>query len=151
MFESFLKIDGIPGESTDAAHKDWIDVTGWDYASDLGNQGAQVAARPNLRDLLVAKRLDRASPLLFRALNNSQRFATVELEAVDSDDRRRFIRVILKNAVITNARLHAGPDTEQRPTESLAFGYASIEWIYTLPPNPDGTPGADVSALLSRR
>jgi hypothetical protein len=25
-FDSFLKIDGIPGESTDDKHKDWIEV-----------------------------------------------------------------------------------------------------------------------------
>ena len=25
-FDAFLKIDGIPGESTDSKHKDWIEV-----------------------------------------------------------------------------------------------------------------------------
>ena len=25
-FDAFLKVDGIPGESTDDKHKDWIEI-----------------------------------------------------------------------------------------------------------------------------
>ncbi|MEO7652407.1 MAG: type VI secretion system tube protein Hcp, partial [Bryobacteraceae bacterium] len=31
MFDTFLKIDGIPGESTDDAHKEWIEVLDFDH------------------------------------------------------------------------------------------------------------------------
>jgi type VI secretion system secreted protein Hcp len=30
-FDYFLKIDGIPGESTDSKHKDEIDVLSWSW------------------------------------------------------------------------------------------------------------------------
>ena len=30
-FDAFLKIDGIPGESADAKHKDWIDVLSYGF------------------------------------------------------------------------------------------------------------------------
>ena len=30
-FDAFLKIDGIPGESTDDKHKDWIEILSFDF------------------------------------------------------------------------------------------------------------------------
>ena len=33
-FDAFLKIDGIPGESTDDKHKDWIEVLSFDFGMD---------------------------------------------------------------------------------------------------------------------
>lgn len=31
MFDAFLKINGIAGESTDDAHKDWIKILGFSW------------------------------------------------------------------------------------------------------------------------
>ncbi len=40
-FDAFLKIDGIPGESSDENHKDWIELTSFKHGL---NQPASATA-----------------------------------------------------------------------------------------------------------
>jgi type VI secretion system secreted protein Hcp len=35
-FDAFLKIDGIPSESTDDKHRDWIEILSFSHNLDLG-------------------------------------------------------------------------------------------------------------------
>ena len=32
-YDAFLKIDGIPGESTDDKHKDWIEILSFNHST----------------------------------------------------------------------------------------------------------------------
>jgi hypothetical protein len=41
-FDAFLKIDGIPGESTDDKHKDWIEILS--FAHGLNNRPSPLPA-----------------------------------------------------------------------------------------------------------
>ncbi len=53
-FDAFLKIDGIPGESTDDKHKDWIEITSYSQAihqpasSTASSVGGASAERVNI-------------------------------------------------------------------------------------------------------
>ena len=70
-YDAFLKIDTLPGESQDTAHKDWIDLSSWrwgDFTSSTapgGTMGGSSApARPD-PTLTVTMPVNRASPNLF--------------------------------------------------------------------------------------
>src|SRR4051794_2549797 len=67
----FLEIDGIVGTSTDAQHKDAIEVQSFSLAGQ--NQGGD--AKATLSDFFVLKPLDAASPKLLAALATSQKIA----------------------------------------------------------------------------
>ena len=64
----FLKLDGIPGESTDAKHKDEIDALAFSWGvSQPGRAGAGGgggAGKAVFEDLLVVARTSKASPKL---------------------------------------------------------------------------------------
>ena len=66
----FLKLDGVDGESQDAAHKDEIEVLDWTWsmvqsgAMHSGSGGG--AGKAQVGDLEFSHHLDRASPNLMR-------------------------------------------------------------------------------------
>ena len=71
MFDAFLKVDGIPGESTDDKHKDWIEILSFEFsmvqpssATD-SSAGGGTTERVDVEDIDVIKHLDKASPKLY--------------------------------------------------------------------------------------
>ncbi len=40
-FDAFLKIDGIPGESTDDKHKDWIEILSFSHGLSQAATGSR--------------------------------------------------------------------------------------------------------------
>ena len=68
--DCFLKIDGIPGESTDDKHKDWIEVMSYSSGvsqmagGDRSTGGAATQGRCDHQDISIVKALDKASPTL---------------------------------------------------------------------------------------
>ena len=70
-FDSFIKIDGVPGESTDSKHKDWIEVLSFHWGvsqHETGSQssgGARSSQRVDHQDLSFVHTIDKASPELF--------------------------------------------------------------------------------------
>jgi type VI secretion system secreted protein Hcp len=81
----FLQISGIPGESQDDKHKDWIDVLSWSWgeshpaapAAGTGAGGGKV----NFQDMAFAMRLSKASPALFLACASGQHIKEAKLVA----------------------------------------------------------------------
>lgn len=69
--DMFLKIDGVPGESQDAKHKDEIDVLSWNAGVSLPvqldmhkGQGLAPAGRCNFQDFSFTMQASKASPVL---------------------------------------------------------------------------------------
>ena len=65
--DAFLKVDGIDGESTDANHTNWIELTSFSTGmsqpvSTSSATGGRTAERVNIGDIVVTKTVDKASP-----------------------------------------------------------------------------------------
>lgn len=61
-FDAFLKIEGIPGESRDAAHPGWIEIESWSWGATPA-----AAGKCTLHDFHFTKKTDAASPALAKA------------------------------------------------------------------------------------
>ena len=65
----FLQITGVPGESTDAKHKDWIDVESWSWGETNSGSahagGGAGAGRVSINDFFFTTHVSKASPRLF--------------------------------------------------------------------------------------
>jgi len=79
----FLKLDGIPGESTDAKHKDEIDTLAFSWgvsqSGSSGPGGGGGAGKAVFEDLLVVARTSKASPKLLLACASGQHIKTAVL------------------------------------------------------------------------
>ena len=83
MTDYFLQISGIPGESLDSKHKDWIDVLSWSWGETNSapvHAGSGVGAgKVAFQALSFAMRLNKASPALFLACASGQHIKEAKL------------------------------------------------------------------------
>jgi type VI secretion system secreted protein Hcp len=73
---TFLKLDGIKGESTDKIHKGEIEIDGFSLSAQGSIQasGGGGGAGKTVQSFQITKKLDKASPLLFQAVATGQHF-----------------------------------------------------------------------------
>lgn len=156
-FDAFLKIDGIPGESTDDKHKDWIEVLSYSHglaqpgAGARSSGGAASAERCNHQDFSVVKVLDKASAKLALHCCNGKHIGSVKLELCRATgDKQKYMEYVLTDVIVSSVRpggsSHGG---EQLPLEEASFNYGKIEWIYTATDHKTGKPAGDVKANWS--
>lgn len=161
QIQIFVKVDGIPGESTNNKHKDWIDAFSYGdgvsqgYNPAYSNPGATgYAMRADFAPITIVKQLDAASPKLREATASGKHFKEVRIEFLEGIFK--FFEVILKEAMISSVQT-VMPDLASAPAllaasspsvlvlqEKVSFVYASIEWTYTKQ-KPDGSLGGKVS------
>ena len=144
----FLKVDGIPGESTDDRHRGEIDVTAWSFGVThpaAGAVGAGAgAAKASFGDLQVEAPLNATTPLLFRACASGQHVRTAVLTGVRvGAGQPDFVTYSLEDVTVSSVGHGDGADGV--PTDRVALRYGTVRISY-VPQRPDGSPGATVAA-----
>jgi type VI secretion system secreted protein Hcp len=139
-FDCFLKLEGVPGESTDADHKDEIEIESFSMGISRppGSTGAA-----QLSDLNLSKYLDKASPLLMLRCADGKHIPTAVLTCRSAGEKPVNFYVIRLTDVIVTSVSVSGAAGSDRPTESLSLNYARIEWEYT-PISATGAPGTPI-------
>lgn len=153
-FDAFIKIDGVPGESTDDKHKDWIEVLSYSWgisqpkSASASTAGGASAERADFQDFSIVKALDKASPKLALACAQGKHIKEVKLELCRAGgDKVKYMEYKLSNCIITSVRRGgAAQGGETLPLEEVAFDYGKIEWTYTQQKRDDGSGGGQVSA-----
>ncbi len=145
LVDYFLKIDGIPGESQDAKHKDEIDVLSFSFGVTNAQRG-----KGSTNDFSIVKFMDKASPLLFMAACEGDRLPKAIFTARKAGERpQEFLKVTFTDILISSVA--PGGSTggqETLPMESLSLNFAKVEIMFT-PENPDGTPGKPVMGFCN--
>jgi type VI secretion system secreted protein Hcp len=81
--DMFMQIDDIKGESTDASHKDEIEVLSFGWAtkqSGSAHSGTGAGSgKVSVGDLSFTKYVDRSSPVLFKLCCNGKHFQAAQL------------------------------------------------------------------------
>jgi type VI secretion system secreted protein Hcp len=150
--DTFVNIKGITGESTDLAHRDWIEVlrVTWGVRQPAGTGGAGVGTgeRADFDDVVITKVVDRSSPTVYRYCAQGTHITKVRIEMCEqAGSHVNFLTFILEDVVVAGARL-TGAITQAgvpRPIEDVAFRYGKIEWQY-VPVSHDGERGSTVIA-----
>jgi type VI secretion system secreted protein Hcp len=134
---AWLDFDGaISGESTDKVHKDWIEIQsyGFDARRDIssGTGGSREAGRPQLAEVTLTKRLDRASPPLFAAaVAGHDPYPRVKLD-LNTGSSQPLVRLELEN-VFVSGQSFAAVEGEDRPSESITLNFTKITYTYVQP------------------
>jgi type VI secretion system secreted protein Hcp len=153
MFDTFLKIDGIPGESTDDKHKDWIELLSFDFgmtqpssATD-SSAGGGTTERVDVEDLQIVKHLDKASTKLYELCCSGKHIATATLELCRAGgDKTRYLEVKLEQVVISSARPSGKSEgSDGFPTERVSLNFGKVKWTYTQQKRADGSGGGNVA------
>lgn len=150
--DAFLKIEGIPGESSDERHKDWIEVTSFSHGVaqelDRWDAGSSLRGRCHHEPLVVTKSIDKATPKLHEACCTHKLLKQVALELCRAaGEKQKYMEIKLHNAVIGSVRLKSGSQgAGGLPVEELTFHYRKIDWTYTETDHKTGKPKGEISA-----
>ncbi len=123
---AYLRIKEAPGESTDADHAGWIEITGFENSL----AGTRLR-RPAIGSLQLRKGTDTSTPLLAGASATGQVFERAELELTRTFDAGRvvFYRVVLGGVRVRSFAAQSPADDAGAEGFELVFEVAS--WVYT--------------------
>jgi len=135
-FDAYLKIDGIPGESTDASHKNEIEVLSWSWGmtqSGSAVPGPGVTNKVTMQDFHFVARFDKASPKLMLACAGGTNIAQVELvlRYPGGTNQVEYLKITLENAIVssmTTTGTSMGADVV--PTDQISLNYSKIRMTY---------------------
>ncbi len=138
-FDCFLKIEEIPGESTDDEHGEWIEVLSFSHgvsqksSGAVSSGGSLSAERCDHQDFSIVKTLDKASPKLNLFCCNGREVDEVKVELCRSGgDKQKYMEYIMTKAIITSVRPGGSSQgADPLPLEEVTFKYRKIDWIYT--------------------
>ena len=137
--DMFLFLEGIPGESVDDKHKDWIEIIAFTKAM------SRSETRPTFSELSLQKDQDKSSPRLALQAANGARIPRAVLELVQRGETRlRFYQVTLSNATVRTWQIN-GSAGQVRPSEAVGLDYEWISWTYTEV-DASGRARGDISA-----
>jgi type VI secretion system secreted protein Hcp len=156
--DSYLQLDGIPGESTDDKHKDWIEVLSFGHemlqqtSSTKSSAGGASSGRAQHGDFAFTKNVDKASPKLYEAVSNGKHLSKAKVEVCRAGGSQvKFLEITLEEVMISRVQLNStdsngASGTDHIPTETVHLNYGKIEWVYTQQKRKDGSGGGNVTA-----
>lgn len=97
---NFLKIDGIPGESTTLGHAQEIDILSWSFGASI--TGGKTAGKPNFEDLKITKTFDKSSPKLFLTELTGKPIPKMVLSVRKASQNQDFLKITMENVIISN-------------------------------------------------
>src|SRR6185312_14895020 len=143
----FIKIDGIPGESTDRDHRDEIEVSSYSWGET--NTGAHAfaggggAGRVSMQDLHFTASVSKASPSLMLHCATGQHIKNAKLtvrKAGSEGGGFDFLTITLTDVLISSFQ-ESGSGGGDQPQESISMNYATVKIEYKQQ-KPDGSAGA---------
>lgn len=153
-FDSFIKIDGIPGESSDDKHKDWIEVISFDHkieqpaSSTASSVGGATAERVNHGTFNFNHLLDKASPKLYEACCTGKHIKEVTVELCRAGgDKVKYMEIKMEQVLVSKVEENGASTGDSGfPSEKISLSYGKIKWTYTQQKREDGSGGGNVSA-----
>ena len=128
----FLKIGDIKGESTERGHKDWIVIESVNQGLEQQQATTGVTRRRSiavLKDLIITKKLDKATPKLMEMCAKGQVIPELELDMV-ANDGRVYYKLTLNNVKISSISTSSICDPDCKLIDEAAISYSRIKWEY---------------------
>jgi len=147
LVDYFLKIDGAPGESQDAKHKDEINVLSFSFgesqAGTMAFGGGGGAGKVQMQDFHFMMNVCKASPKLFLQCAGGEHIKSAILTARKAGkDQQDYLKVTFTDLLVSSFQTNGDAHANSLPVDSVSLNFAAIEWAYKIQ-NIDGTLGAE--------
>jgi len=142
LFDAFLKLDGIKGESADSKHKGEIDIMSFSWgASQTGVQatgGGGGAGKVHFQDIHFIKKSDASSPLLMLNCANGAHIATGNFVVRKAGgEQLEYLKIKLTDVLVSSYKEHGSQKGDEIPVDTFSLNFAKIEYQY----QPQGADG----------
>lgn len=144
----YMFIDGVPGDSQDQDHRDWIDISSVEESmtQSFDPLSGGRTGRATLLDTVINKELDRTSPVLRQELTSGRPLQQVIISVTTSaagGPRIEYFRLTYTDVLLTSISMQ-GTGGEATLAEDVSFTFSRVEWRYT-PIDDRGIPGASIT------
>jgi type VI secretion system secreted protein Hcp len=125
--KTFLKLDGIKGESLDKAHKDEIEISSFSFSATSsgggGGSGSGAATGKTISSFTITKKLDKASPALFAAAGSGKhiKLAEVSFERKAGRGQQEYLVIKLDQVLVSSIQQGSGGGGAK---EQVTFNFA---------------------------
>lgn len=148
--DMFLKIEGtrqgpIKGDSVDPSHTDEIEVVGWNWGMDVSAASFGAAqARTTLQELVVRKKVDRASTALMSALraNEPLKKVTLSVRKAGGASPVDYLKITIEKGRVMSHRIATVADGNPEVHEELRIAFFKVNVQYQPQTSQGGGGGA---------
>jgi type VI secretion system secreted protein Hcp len=142
----FLKINGIDGESIDAAHKNEIEVLNWNWQvlqdSNMHQGSGGGSGKATVKDLHFVHNVDRSSPNLMKFCLTGKHIPEAKLTVRKAGGNPlEYLKITMTDVVITNVQ-PSGSSVDETLKENVSLAFAKIKQEYTVQNQQGGSGGA---------
>jgi type VI secretion system secreted protein Hcp len=137
-FDTYMKIEGIPGEATHEAHKGEIELFSWSIGASNpttvgpGSEGLG-AGRVTISEFSCMKKLDKASPVLFQKMCQGEHIQTIDITMNKAGGKQQpFLFYNFEDCLVTSIQWSGATGGDDRPMESTSFCFAQVKIKYQL-------------------
>jgi len=95
-YDSYLRIVGITGESTDSGHEGWIGI----LSMSMGVHRSGSMNGLQYDEVVILKEVDSSTPKLYEALNTGNDIGTVQIDMVNPDNKTAVYTITLQDASV---------------------------------------------------
>jgi type VI secretion system secreted protein Hcp len=143
----YLKVDSIPGESTDDKHKSEIDVESWSWGATQSGKasfgGGGGAGKVSMQDFHFVMRVNKASPKLMLACATGEHIKQAILTCRKAGgEQQEYMKVTMSDILVSSYQT-GGSAGDTIPVDQIALNFAKLEFEYK-PQKADGTLDAPV-------
>jgi type VI secretion system secreted protein Hcp len=151
-FDVFLKVGTIPGESTDSAHKDWIEVSSYNVgvsqnsSGSRSDAGAASGGRADFTDFSITKSVDKSTPKFLLSCAKGEHIASIAIELCRATgDKTKYLEYKLSDVIVSSVST-SGAAKGDLPSEIIAFNYGKIETTYFVTDHKTGKSSGQVAS-----
>jgi type VI secretion system secreted protein Hcp len=136
LFDAFLKIEGIEGDSLDKSHPGEIELISYSFGltqtgSPVGGGGGE--GKAVFQDFHFSSHVSKASPNLMLACATGRHFtrATLTCRKAGGGGGFEFVKIRLDDCLVSGYQL-GGEGSEELPTDSFSLSFVKIDFLYTV-------------------
>jgi type VI secretion system secreted protein Hcp len=149
MFDAFLKLDGIKGESSDSKHKDEIEIESFSWGvtqtGTFAFGGGGGAGKAQFQDIHFNTNVSKASPTLFLRCATGEHIKEATLTLRKAGEEKQDFMFVKLNDVLVTSYQTGGSQSQALPVDQFALNFAKIEFTFKEQ-NPDGSLGGGNTA-----
>ncbi len=146
----YLKLDGVPGESTKKGTEDQIEVLSWSWGetnTGTSSHGTGAGAgRVSMQDFNFTMTFNKASPVLMLKCATGEHIPKGVLVCRKAGtDQQTFLTITFSDLIVSSYQCGGHPGDDSLPTDQISFNYTKVEFEYKQQ-DEKGTTGKPVKA-----